>query len=373
MRVLYLVSAGGDAMRRAVTETLLGARGEYELRALAPDAEARGLRLTGVPVESWRPAGLFNVLRSIGALRRTVERFDPQVIHAFGWTAGAVAMGALPGRYARRSIISLQDPIRDGEMPKPFIEKRLPELLLRAAAITCAYENLHRGVIEMLGVPAERVSIEPPGAKPLLARNTVRAAGRRGPIVGYVGKLEAELAWETAIGAVAALRETHPDAQLWLARGGPVQTLVRSFARGAGAQHMVTFFDELPTSELFTGIDMLAIPKMRDGLPYAAIEALTSGVPFVAANSAGLADTLAPYAGYLTADDAVSFSAAIAHAWSEIDHAWEAAQAQRVRTEVAFDPDRAMEMMLARYERVAAAAEETVVAEAEASGQAMDL
>ena len=44
------------------------------------------------------------------------------------------ALGAPLTRFARRALITLQDPIRKNEMPKTFIEKRLPELRVRGRA-----------------------------------------------------------------------------------------------------------------------------------------------------------------------------------------------------------------------------------------------
>jgi Glycosyl transferase 4-like domain len=118
MKLLFLASAGGAAMRRSLHSAITLAAMKYELRMLAPDAEGKLLRDCGVPTESWRPAGLFNVLRAINVLRRAVERFEPDAIHAFGWTAGAVALGALPSRYARRTLVTLQDPVRKTSCPR---------------------------------------------------------------------------------------------------------------------------------------------------------------------------------------------------------------------------------------------------------------
>jgi glycosyltransferase involved in cell wall biosynthesis len=355
-RVLLAVSAGGHAMRRNVTETIVAARERYTVRALAPDREAQVIRPFGIPVESWKPAGLFNVLRSIGALRRTVERFDPEVVYAYGWTAAAVTLGALPARYAARTIVFLQDPIRDGEMPKPFLEKRLPELLARPAEIVVEYEKLRRGLIVGFNVAPERIVLDVPGARPLAPPNLARAPGRPGPIIGYVGALDAERAWEIAIDALAQLLPRYPHARLWFANGGRVTPLVRQHARQMNVLDAVTFYDELPTSELFAGIDLLVTPRMRDGLPYAPLEALVSGIPFVACNNDGMSDVLAPYAGYLVPDTAEGIATGIEQTWLTIDEAWEKAAAQRAAAIDAFDPGAVAARMFARWDRIAAAA-----------------
>ena len=353
-RVLLAVSAGGHAMRRTVTETIVAARDRYTLRALAPDREAQTIRPLGIPVESWKPAGLFNVLRSIGALRRTVERYDPEVIYAFGWTAGAVSLGALPSRYAARTIVFLQDPIRDGEMPRPFLEKRLPDLLTRPAGIVVAYEKLRRGLVAGFGVAEDRITLDVPGVRPLAPPNLERAPGRPGPIVGYVGPLDAERAWEVAIDALASLLPTFPHARLWFANSGRVTPLVRQHARTMRVLDAVTFYNDLPTAELFAGIDLLVTPRMRDGLPYAPLDAVVSGIPFVAANSDGMSDVLVPYAGYLVPDDAAGLAAGIEGTWNAIDAAWSSAAAQREAAASALDADAFFARMFAAWDRFAA-------------------
>jgi glycosyltransferase involved in cell wall biosynthesis len=355
-RVLLAVSAGGHAMRRSVSETIVAARERYTLRALAPDREAQSIRPLGIPVESWKPAGLFNVLRSIGGLRRTVERFDPEVIYAFGWTAAAVTLGALPARYAARTIVYLQDPIRKGEMPAPFLEKRLPELLARPAAIVVAYEKLRRGLIAGFNVDPERIALDVPGVNPLTPPNVARAPGRPGPIIGFVGALDAERAWEVAIDALALLLPRYPNARLWFANSGRVVPLVRQHARTMHVIDAITFYDNLPTAELFAGVDLLLAPRVSDGLPFAPLEAVASGIPFVAANNDGMGDVLLPYAGYLVPDDAAGLAAGIEQTWNAIDTAWADAAAQRAGAVAALDPEAALERMFARWDSVAATA-----------------
>ena len=60
MKLLYLVSAGGAAMRRSLHAALSSVQAQHEVRMLAPDAEGKALRFLGVPTESWRPAGWSN-------------------------------------------------------------------------------------------------------------------------------------------------------------------------------------------------------------------------------------------------------------------------------------------------------------------------
>ncbi len=340
-------------MLRSVRDAIAAIAPVHETRMLAPDAQAKALRGTGVPTESWRPAGLFNVLRSIRVLRRAVDRYEPDAIHAFGWTAAAVALGALPARYAGRTLVTLQDPIRKGEMPKAFLEKRLPELLARSWAVECAYDTLRRVLVGTLNMPAEKVHVVPYGVTPPVRDSVMRPVGRPGPIVGYANRLESDRAWEIAVDAVALVRRKNGSARLVFGRSGPIAGLVRSHARTAGIIDAVTFHDDLSSADMFAEIDMLVVPSAYDGLPYALLESLAGGIPAIGADSGGIADTLAPYAGWLVPDNATGFATGINEAWLGIDTAWAAAQAQRPAATLAFSATTNVERLRETYEQMA--------------------
>ena len=352
MKILYLISAGGQAMIRSVRFALAAATPADEIRMLAPNLQAKALRGSNVPVESWRPAGLFNVLRAISVLRRAVDRYEPDAIHVFGWTAAAVALGALPARYARRTLVTLQDPIRKGEMPKAFLEKRLPELLARSWSVECAYDTLRRILVGTLGMPADKVQVAPYGVTLGATASVMRPAGRPGPIVGYANRLESDRAWEIAVDAFVLVRAKHAGARLVFSRSGPIAGLVRSHARTAGVLDAVTFHDDISSADLFAQIDMLVVPSAYDGLPYALPESLAAGVPVIGADNGGIADTLAPYAGWLVPDNAAGFATGMTEAWLDIDAAWTAAQAQRPATSVVFSAPSAAQRLRDTYERM---------------------
>lgn len=371
MNVLVLASAGGDAHRRTLAALVENAARHGEVRVLAPDAEGRALRALGVPVESWNPAGLFNVLRSVGALRRAVERHAPDAIHAVGWSAAAVALGVLAPEQAARTLVTVLDPMRRGEMPKQFIEKRLPELLQRAGHATCAYGTLATRLTERFGVAPERVEVLPPGVTAQLPPRSLRPPGRPGPVLGYASRIEADGAWEDAVDALALVARKQPAAQLWFASKGALHNAVRAYARGRGVLGAVRYADDLSPAEFAAGIDLALVPQGRDGLPYALPQALVDGVPVVGTNHGGIADTLGPFeTGWLVPVGADGLAAGVEAAWPAIDAAWAGAQAQRDAAARAFDPAGAGARVRELYARVARldAGEETRVSQ----GRAMD-
>jgi glycosyltransferase involved in cell wall biosynthesis len=353
VKLLVLASSGGDAHRRTLAAFVENASLANDVRVLAPDAEGNVLRPLGVPVESWNPAGLFNVLRSVGALQRAVDHHAPDAIHAVGWTAAAVALGALTPAHAAQTVVTLLDPIREGEIPKQFVEKRLPELLHRAGYATCAYRTIATDLVERFGVAPERVEVVPPAVTPELPRDHVRPPEREGPVLGYLSRTDADTAWESAVEAVAMLAKTLPHAQLWFAWHGVPHNAVQAFARGHAVNERVRYLDHLPPAEFFSRIDLAVVPQGRDGLPYALPQALVDGVPVVATNQDGLADTLRPFeTGWLVPDGAGGLVAGVESAWRGIEAAWAGAQAQRPAAGAAFDPVAVNARVLAAYAHV---------------------
>jgi glycosyltransferase involved in cell wall biosynthesis len=239
-------------------------------------------------------------------------------------------------------------------------------LLRRAAFTTCTYQTLAAELAADFGVAPERIAIVPYGVAPTLPPNVTRPAERDGPIVGYVERLDLDRAWEVTVDAVAVVRGTFPGARLWLGAGAPLRNRARAYARERGYPFDIVGFDLAELGAFFGGIDLLAVPRGRDGLPFGLVQALVDGVPVVAANDAGLADTLLTYRSrWLVDNDARGFARAIGEAWGEADQAWNEAQAERPRAIAAFDPAQVCAAIATIYDRIAAAAAPLPAAENE--------
>lgn len=347
-KLLVLISPEGDAMMREVFESVLAARDRHDLFVLAAPAEADRYAGAGIAVGKWRPGGIVGMAQSISKLRKTIERFGPDLVHAHGFPAIAAVLGTVPASLAARTIATFHDPQRDRELPQKLVERKLPGYLRRAAALTATYPSLARHLEERLGLDAERFAVIPHGVSYDLADPPLaRPPARPGPIVGWNGRLNADGAWETLIDAFALVRQTYPDARLELAGTGRTRQFVAAYVREKKLADVVKFRGEIAPRELFTTIDVLAVPVSRDALPHAPLEALAAGVPVVAANVGALRDMLGPLAtGWLVPDDAAGFRDGILAVWERADEAWAGAAAER-------DAARAMygrEVVSAAYE-----------------------
>ncbi len=354
-KLLMLVSPEGDAMMRDVAALCTALRDEYEIRVLAVADERKRFEAAGAAFTRWRPAGFVGMGISISRLRRTVEREQPDVVHAHGFPAIAVALGTFPNRLAKRTIATFHDPQRDKELPKKLIERKLPAYLRRGAALVATYAALARALEARLLLDDGTIQViphavaEPPAGTPL-----TRPPARPGPVVGWSGSLSADRSWETAIDAFVKVHAERPEARMQIAGTGRARQFIAAHARHAGVADAVEFRGEIGVAELFADIDLLVVPRSRDAQPQAPLEALVWGIPAVAANVGALAEAIGPFpTGWLVDDDAEGFRLGIEDAWSKIDEAWAGAAAQRVEA-APFGLERVLAAYRALYARALA-------------------
>jgi glycosyltransferase involved in cell wall biosynthesis len=351
-KMLVLVSPGGTAMYRDVAEMCAALRDEYEIMVLASPEERQRFMIDGIAYTRWRPAGFIGMGISVSRLRRIAQRFEPDVVHAHGFPAASVALGTFPAELAARTVVTFHDPQRDKELPKKLVERRFPAYLARAAAVVATYPSLARTLGTRLGVPPDTFTIIPHGV-PLPVRGSgaplARPALRSGPLVGWLGSLAADRAWETAIDGFKAVLARYPDARLEIGGTGRARQFIAAHVRHQKLTGAVTFRGDIEAAELFTGIDVLVVPISRDAQPHPPLEALVAGVPLVAGNAGALADAVGDMpTGWLVDDDPDGIAAGVADAWEKIDEAWLGANEQRGVAAERYSRD----AVLARYRKI---------------------
>jgi glycosyltransferase involved in cell wall biosynthesis len=352
-KLLMLVSVQGDAMARDVFELCVALRDRYEILALVPTDAKRRFADAGVPVEAWRPGGFIGMGIAVSRLRRVVSKFKPDIVHAHGLPAMAVALGTFPGSLAAKTIGTFHDPQRDKELPQKLVDLKLPGYLRRARGLIATYPTLARGLEKRLALDDDSIAIVPHGVPlPLDGGALLERPGERpGPIIGWRGSLSADQSWETAIDAFALVHARYPDARLEIAGGGRARQFVAAYVREKKLASIVNFRGELGASDFFATIDVLVVPISRDAQPQAPLEALVAGVPVVAANAGALADALGfCETGWLVPDDAAGFAEGIEAAWTTIDDAWAGAARQRSAARDRFARDVVVRAYVDAYE-----------------------
>jgi glycosyltransferase involved in cell wall biosynthesis len=108
-----------------------------------------------------------------------------------------------------------------------------------------------------------------------------------GPVVLFVGRLVEGKRPETAVRALATLRETRPDAALYLCGEGPLEDELLSLAEELGVRESVTFRGQVPYEEMpavYRGADAFVLPSRAEGVPRTIMEAMATGVPVVSSD-----------------------------------------------------------------------------------------
>ena len=137
-----------------------------------------------------------------------------------------------------------------------------------------------------------------------------------GPLIAYVGRVQALKGVDVALDAFALVREDLPDAQL-LVVGGPSgprgQREMKAIRAKAARTGGVTFFDPLPhrtLADVYRAADVVHVPSRSESFGLVAVEAQASGTPVVASRVGGLI--------YCVDDGA---SGVLVDGWEPEDHA----------------------------------------------------
>jgi glycosyltransferase involved in cell wall biosynthesis len=355
--LLVLVSPRGDAMKRDVLRQASALRESFEVRCVAHPDEAAAYGALGVAFDEWNPIGNSGIKRALGTLRGVLAAFEPDIVHAHGFSAVSLALGAFAEPLAGRTIAFFHDLLRGEELPDKFVIERFPEFVRRAAHLVCVTPSLARSLERTFHLETERIVVIPHGIAPSFAREYARPARRAGPLLGWCGSLRGERAWGVALDALALVAKSLPDARLTLAGEGPAKALVETYASEKRLSAKVEFPGTLTSGALFAGIDLLLVPRSDDAQPQILLEALAWGMPVIAGNGGALADAVhACEAGLLVEDDAAGFARGISEEWRGIDAVWERAAAARAAARALYDRGEALERVLALDARIPSAA-----------------
>jgi glycosyltransferase involved in cell wall biosynthesis len=135
-----------------------------------------------------------------------------------------------------------------------------------------------------------------------------------GPVVLFVGRLVEGKRPSDAVRAVAQLRETHPNVELYICGEGPLREEVGALAEKIGIEDAVHFLGQLPYDEMprvYRSGDVLILPSRAEGMPRTVIEAMSSGVPVVASELRQVAPLVERAGESVPVGDIEGFSAAI--------------------------------------------------------------
>jgi glycosyltransferase involved in cell wall biosynthesis len=228
-------------------------------------------------------------------LRRLLAAAAPDVVHAHGMRAGAIAAVALmrARRPAPALIVTVHNAPPGGALANLVYLALERVIARRADAVLCASGDL-AARMRRLGARdvAQAVVPAPAAAMPSAeaagkARAAVGASGR--PMVLAVGRLAEQKGFAVLLDAAAAWQDRQPAPLLVIAGEGPLAGELAARARRSGI--VVTFLgrrDDVPA--LIAAADVMVVPSMWEARALVVQEALRAGTPLVASRVGGIPD-----------------------------------------------------------------------------------
>jgi glycosyltransferase involved in cell wall biosynthesis len=253
-----------------------------------------GGRVSFTPVEIADRPRAARDLRAIGRLRRLFAAWRPDVVHAHGLRAGALAAIALtfvrPTVYHPRPVLVVtvhNAPAAGGVTGAIY---RVLELIVarRADSVLAVAPDLEERMrsagarrVGRALVPAGGVSAETRAALPLPDHPD---PGR--PVVLAAGRLAAQKGFGTLLEAAAGWRDLRPEPLLVIAGEGPLGAALERQAASLGLDaRFAGHRDDIPA--LLAVAAVFVLPSTWEGQPLILQEALRAGVPIVATRVGG--------------------------------------------------------------------------------------
>jgi glycosyltransferase involved in cell wall biosynthesis len=393
MRVGYVLgtSAGGTARHVRMLADGLAARGVtvsvYGPAATwTPPAQAPGHppppRFAAVEItDRPRPS---RDLAAIRRLRTLVGSSRPDVVHAHGLRAGAVAALAVGGaagradsgragsgrRGARRGrarpalVVTVHNAPPD-RGPPAAVYRVLEHLVARRAdAVLCVSGDLEarmrrlgaRGVARaVVPAPPWPAGVSAETLAGLRAELGLAGEPAATPLVLTVARLAPQKGLGTLIEAAARWRDRDPAPLLVIAGEGPLQA---GLARRAEAASVRARFlgrrDDIPA--LLAAADVVVLPSLWEGQPLIVQETLRAGRPLVASRAGGIPDLTGEDAALLVPPgDPGALSAAAASVLDDPVLAKKLSEAALQRSRSLPSEQDALDAAMAAYRRVAPA------------------
>jgi glycosyltransferase involved in cell wall biosynthesis len=327
------------------------------------------------------------LLRDLGAirrLRRLIAAWRPDVVHAHGLRAGALAAIAAafvrPSVYDARPalIVTVHNAPAAGGVTGAIY--RVLELIVarRADSVLCVSADLEQ---RMRAAGARRVGHAPVPAYPVPAHPDPAGTGgsaaqpARGTtpepprmpatadadpdraVVLAVGRLAPQKGFGTLLDAASRWRDMAPEPVLVIVGEGPLEAALKS---QAAALHLDARFagqrDDVPA--LLAAAAVFVLPSVWEGQPLILQEALRAGVPVVATRVGGTPELTGEDAALLVpAGDPDGLAAAVRAVLTDPALAARMRQAALARARALPSPDDAVASALAEYAQASALAE----------------
>ncbi len=301
-------------------------------------------------------------------LRQILAREQPDVVHAHGLRAGALAALALalalrPARAALPLVVTVHNAPPSAAV-NGGIYKSLESLVARTAAVVlCVSRDLEERM-RRAGARDVRRALVPPYApnepsgptgpttasSPDAVRHELNATGR--PLILAAGRLAPQKDFGSLIEAAGAWQDLDPVPLLAIAGSGPLQAELAA-AAAPMASSVVLLGQRADVPALLAAADLFVLPSRWEGQPLILQEALRAGRPIVATRVGGTPDLTGEDGAVLVPPgDPAALAAAVRRVLTDPALAAGLAEAARTRASSLPSVNTAVEAALAVYQEL---------------------
>jgi len=352
-RHVWMLAAGCAA--RGVRAEVFGPR--------EPEHPAGGVGVGFTPVDIGPRPRLPGDLRTIARLRRLLGAWRPDVVHAHGLRAGALAALATAltrptAHDARPALIVTVHNAPPGPGMTGAVYRVLEKIVARGAAtVLCVSADLEQrmraagarrvGRAMVPALPAEAdVSAETSAA----IRAEFGVAPGQALVLG-AGRLAPQKGFDLLLEAAATWGDLRPAPRLVIAGDGPLAGALRSRAASLGLVARFTGH-RCDVPALLAAADVFVLPGRWEGQSLVLQEAMRAGVPVVATRVGGNAEVTGPDAALLVPPgDPQALGAAVRSVLGDPALAGRLGRAATRRSRDLASPAEAVDAALAEYRR----------------------
>lgn len=359
-RVGYVLGTTQGGTWRHVAMLAAGcARAGLDVRVFGP-AQARVRFGSSEPIEfdpvtiTDRPRPARDAI-AVRRLRRLLTTMAPDVVHAHGMRAGALAALALrrgPRPVLVVTVHNAPPPARPAAAIYGILERLVS---LRADAVLCVSADLSARMRRLGAKDVGHAVVPAPWPAPApVGQVPAELAADGSPVVLAVGRLAPQKGFDTLIAAAARWRDRSPAPLVVIAGTGPLADDLAAQARDlAVAARFLGSRDDV--AALLAAADVFVLPSRWEGQPLILQEALRAGRPIVAADVGGVRELTGDDAALLVrAGDPAGLAAAVLRVLDDAELAVTLGTAAAARAARLPTPADATDAVLALYDRLTA-------------------
>jgi glycosyltransferase involved in cell wall biosynthesis len=191
------------------------------------------------------------------------------------------------------------------------IEHRLAPPVYRRSRIVTLSTSSKGEIVERLGIPADRVTVSPPGVEAQFSPGGERSDT---PLVVAVGRLVPVKRFDLMIEALVRLKPRHPDLQSVIVGEGYERPFLEQLIRSHHAESWISlpgFVEDQQLVELYRRAWVVASSSLREGWGMTLTEAGACATPAVASRISGHQDAVVDGQSGLLFDDRDGMVAAL--------------------------------------------------------------